>query len=173
MTHPIVVLAVTDLAVRQASESSVTLTWTGSDDGTTNPAYAVRSSQHGPITAATWDAATDVPGVPIYRRAGRVYAVDVPGLDLSERQWFAVRASNGTALSPVSNSPATLISDLRQVNVWLFNQSSYNARDRRLMHVIQPDFVHRAAYEWVGTELQDRGFDGIKQSLDCLVCDAL
>ncbi|QGQ95121.1 hypothetical protein EHS13_09595 [Paenibacillus psychroresistens] len=166
--------AITDLGTTQTSSTSITISWTApGNDGSTGTAtsYDLRYSTDGVITETTWAAATAVSGEPTPSVAGSAQSMLISSLAASTRYWFALKTSDGTNVSAISNSPANLISDLSQVNVLSFNNNSYDARDRRLMRVIQPDYIHRSAFEWEGTQFQDRSFEGSKQSLDRLTKD--
>jgi hypothetical protein len=57
------------------------------------------------------------------------------------------------------------LNDLDVIDSWLFTQSCWNARDRRLLEVLQPDVLHRAGFFWVGTALMDRNYEGARDSL--------
>jgi hypothetical protein len=158
---------IVDLAVTAVSSSAVTLSWTAPAGAV---GYQVRTAA-GLITMATWAAARTVPGAPRPLPGGRRQQMTVHGLAAGDRHWFAVSAFDGQAWSAPSNSPATPVTSLDQADVWLFHENSYDARNRRLTRVIQPDFIERSGYEWVGTELSDRGFPGARQSLRRLVQD--
>ncbi|HEX3803416.1 MAG TPA: hypothetical protein VHV75_11305 [Solirubrobacteraceae bacterium] len=158
-----------DLAVSVVGGSSVTLSWTAPAGATF---YQVRTDTR-LINTATW-AAAKVVGAARKPHAGggrqRQY-MTVRGLKPGDRHWFAVSTFNGREWSAPSNSAATPITSLDQVDVWLFFQNSYDAFNRRLTRVIQPDFIHRAGYEWVGTEFSDRGWPGARESLGRLLQD--
>lgn len=158
---------IVDLAVDAVSGSAVTLSWTAPADAV---AYQVRTAA-GLITITTWAAASIVPDAPRPLPGGQRQQMTVHGLAPNTRHWFALSAFDGRAWSAPSNSPATPVTSLDQADVWLFHENSYDARNRRLTRVIQPDFIERSAYEWVGTELSDRGFPGARQSLHRLVQD--
>jgi subtilisin family serine protease len=106
--------AVTDLAVQTPSLSAigtnVTVTWTApGDDGTDGQAasYDLRYSLSGPITAASFDGATPIEGVPVPAPAGTAESYTVTGLPFSSEIWFALRTSDEFLnVSPVSNSPS-------------------------------------------------------------------
>lgn len=164
--------AVSDLGTSQTSSTSITLTWTapGNDgDQGTATGYELRYSTVGSLTDQTWSMGTLVTGVPVPQTAGSAESFLVTGLTAGSRYWFGIRTTDGTNWSQISNSPANLISNLGQCDVWVFNQYAYGDRENALMRMIQPDIVHRAAYEWVGTKLWERNFDGVKPDMDKLV----
>jgi hypothetical protein len=157
---------VTDLAVESVTSSGITLRWTP-------PANAVRyelRSADRPIDASTWHTARPLDGRPI-DSTGSYQRLSLRGLDPDARHWFALATFDGGRWSAPSNAPATPPTRLDQVEVWLFEQNASDARNRRLTRVIAPDFVHRSAYEWVGTEYEDRGFPAVRQSLVRLAQD--
>ncbi|WP_329363197.1 fibronectin type III domain-containing protein [Streptomyces sp. NBC_00669] len=161
------VATVTDLAVESVTSAGITLSWTA-------PAGAVRyelRSADRPIDASTWPTARRLGGPRPIGSAGAGHQLDVSGLDPGTRHWFALATHDGRHWSAPSNAPATPPSRLDQVEVWLFEQNASDARNRRLTRVIAPDFVHRSAYEWVGTEYEDRGFPAVRQSLVRLAQD--
>lgn len=163
---------ITDLGTSQTSSTSITLIWTapGNDgDQGTATGYELRYFTTGPLTDQTWSLGTVVTGVPSPQAAGSSESFLVTGLTAGTRYWFGIRTTDGTNWSEISNSPANLISNLGQCDVWVFNQYAYGERENALLRMIQPDIVHRAAYEWVGTELCDRNFDGVKPDMDKLV----
>ncbi len=166
--------AIQDLGVTRQSATSVELTWPLPDNHAaieSSLTYDIRYSTTNVIREATWPLATQLSATLDPQLDNGIMSVVLSDLDPDQRYWFAIKASYGANESGISNSPATLITDLSQVDVWMFNQSSYDSRDRDLVRVIQPDLIHRAAYEWIGTEFQDRNFDGVLQSLDRLVKD--
>lgn len=65
------------------------------------------------------------------------------------------------------------VKDIPGINVMVFDQAINNSRERELVRLIKPDLIHRGIYEWVGTELQDRGFDGFSQSIKSLQADGI
>ncbi len=77
------------------------------------------------------------------------------------------------SLTSTTVNAANIVADMSQVNVWLFGQAMNNSRERELIRVLKPDIVHRGVYEWVGTELQDRNFDGVSQSISILQGDGI
>jgi hypothetical protein len=158
---------VTDLAVESVTSSGITLRWTA-------PARAVRyelRSAGRPIDASTWHSARRLGGSRLIGSTSTYQRLSVRGLDPDARHWFALATFDGRRWSAPSNAPATPSTRLDQVEVWLFEQNASDARNRRLTRVIAPDFVHRSAYEWVGTEYEDRGFPAVRQSLVRLAQD--
>jgi hypothetical protein len=158
---------VTDLAVESVTSSGITLRWTA-------PAGAVRyelRSAGRPIDASTWHTARRLSGGRLTGSTSTYQRRCVRGLDPDARHWFALATFDGRRWSAPSNAPATPPTRLDQVEVWLFEQNASDARNRRLTRVIAPDFVHRSAYEWVGTEYEDRGFPAVRQSLVRLAQD--
>ncbi len=100
--------AVTDLAVRTPTSTTVTLTWTApGDDGNigTATSYDIRYSTS-TITDANWAGATPVPGLPTPTAAGTVQSVLVSGLHPSTTYYFAMKSAdeipNTSALSNVA-----------------------------------------------------------------------
>lgn len=57
------------------------------------------------------------------------------------------------------------LNDIDVIDSWLFTQACWNARDRRLLEVLQPDVLHRAGFLWAGTEMLERNYAGALQSL--------
>ncbi|KKM49391.1 hypothetical protein LCGC14_1556890, partial [marine sediment metagenome] len=88
--------AVTDLAVGNVTSGSVDLSWTApGDDGSVGTAgnYDIRYST-GPITEATWAAATPVAGEPIPKSSGTAQGMTVGGLVSETTYYFAMRAAD-------------------------------------------------------------------------------
>ncbi|OCT11821.1 hypothetical protein A8709_28555 [Paenibacillus pectinilyticus] len=165
---------VNDLGTTQPNSTSIQLSWTApGNDGTVGTAtsYEIRYYKGGPVTDQTWNVATQVSGVPSPASSGSQQTFTVSGLSANTRYWFGIKASDGTNWSGISNSPANLVTDMSQVNVWAFDQAVNNSRDRALTRIIQPDIIHRGIYEWVGTELQDKNFDGITATVQRLTKD--
>jgi hypothetical protein len=159
--------AVTDLAVESVDSSGITLRWSP-------PAHAVQyelRSADRPIDASTWHTARRVGGLRPVGAAGGHHRLSLRGLDPDTRHWFALATFDGSRWSAPSNAPATPPTRLDQVEVWMFEQNASDARNRRLTRVVAPDYVHRAQYEWVGTEYEDRGFPAVRQSLVRLAQD--
>ncbi len=77
------------------------------------------------------------------------------------------------ALPGGTAAAAAKVTDMSQVNVLVFDQAVNNSRERELVRIIRPDIIHRGIYEWVGTELQDRNFDGVSQSISSLQADGI
>jgi hypothetical protein len=89
-------LAAPLLAHAQALPDSVVLGWTDTgDDGVAGTATTVELRLSGsPITLATWDLASVVPGVPAPGPSGTQESVVVRGLTPGATYYFAVRASD-------------------------------------------------------------------------------
>jgi len=88
--------AITDLAVTDVDESSVTLAWTApGDDGATGTAdrYDIRYARDA-ITAANWGAATMVASPPSPAAAGTAESFTVNGLDELTIYFFAVKTGD-------------------------------------------------------------------------------
>jgi hypothetical protein len=107
---------VTDLAVVLVTAITVKLAWTApGDDGAvgTASAYDLRFALT-PITAESWDAATQVEGTPAPKLHGSAESYAVTGLEQATGYHFALKAidnaGNGSALSNVvSKSTARLV----------------------------------------------------------------
>ena len=88
------------------AQTQVTLAWTApGDDGNIGTAvvYAMRYSTS-PITAANWDQAAAVPGVPAPQTAGTRQTVGVSGLVEGTTYYFAIRSQDDAGnWSPLSN----------------------------------------------------------------------
>ena len=97
---------ITDLAAGAVSSSKVSLTWTAIDDGSlgTYASYDLRYSTS-PITDdASFEAATQVTGVPAPKAAGQAESFLVTGLASSTTYWFAIKAIDPQGrTSPLSN----------------------------------------------------------------------
>jgi len=97
--------AISDLTASDVSSNGVTLTWTATgDDSLSGRATRVEVRvASGPITPATWAAATLVPGTPEPDAAGTPERFDVSGLAFQTSYWIAARAfdevGNASALS--------------------------------------------------------------------------
>ena len=150
--------------------TSALLSWTApGNEGITGTAvsYDIRYSNT-LITETTWATATQVSGEPTPSVAGTQQSMTITGLTANTRFYFAIKTANSTLVSGISNPAANLISNINQVDVMAYNFPSYDSRNRRLMEMIQPDFIHRAMFEWVGTIFQDNNFLGVRQGLDKL-----
>lgn len=105
--------AVTDLAAKGPTSSSITLTWTApGDDGNTGTAtsYDIRYSTS-TITDANWDSATQCTGEPAPQLAGSSETFSVTGLGANTTYYFALKTSdevpNESPLSNVANNTTT------------------------------------------------------------------
>ncbi len=88
--------AITDLNVIAFTPTSVTLTWTSvGDDGATGIAssYDVRYAPE-PISEATWDFATEVPGEPTPAAPGKRETLKAEGLTPGKSIYFAIKAAD-------------------------------------------------------------------------------
>lgn len=65
------------------------------------------------------------------------------------------------------------VKDIPDINVMVFDQAINNSRERELVRIIKPDLIHRGIFEWVGTELLDRDFEGASQSISSLQADGI
>ncbi|MBI2051058.1 MAG: lamin tail domain-containing protein [Parcubacteria group bacterium] len=106
------------------SDSSVRLYWTAPKTAnlatTTAATYDVRYRSAGPITSASWGAATQAAGEPTPSSTqGTVQTFDVTGLTASTTYYFAVKTNNGVEDSGISNSPDT--------HTWQANGASYTS----------------------------------------------
>ncbi|MDZ7369799.1 MAG: Ig-like domain-containing protein [candidate division KSB1 bacterium] len=102
--------AVTNLAATAVSSSSVQLTWTATgDDGNTGTAtlYDIRYSKNN-ITAADFNSATQVTGVPSPKQAGAAESFTVTGLSADTKYYFALKvrddAGNWSNISNVASA---------------------------------------------------------------------
>lgn len=108
--------AVDDLAVAGWTDHSLTLTWTApGDDGSTGIAtvYDLRMSQT-PITSdAEFDAAMQVPGLPVPQIAGTTETFVVDGLPAGALRYFALKTADEIPnWSTLSNLPSGTTSAL-------------------------------------------------------------
>ena len=101
--------AVTDLALSDASDSAITVSWTApGDDGNTGTAtsYDLRYSTS-LITAGNFDSATQVTGEPAPQPAGTSQSKVVSGLSPSTLYYFALKTSDEVPnASAMSNVPS-------------------------------------------------------------------
>ena len=101
--------AVTDLALSDASDSAITVSWTApGDDGNTGTAtsYDLRYSTS-LITAGNFDSATQVTGEPAPQPAGTSQSKVVSGLSPSTLYYFALKTSDEVPnTSSISNVPS-------------------------------------------------------------------
>ncbi len=65
------------------------------------------------------------------------------------------------------------VKDMPDINVMVFDQAINNSRERELIRIIKPDLIHRGIFEWVGTEMLDRDFEGVSQSISSLQADGI
>lgn len=100
--------AITDLAARPLSASSVRLSWTASgDDGATGTAatYDIRISPRRILTETDFLAATPLTGEPHPQAAGTAETFQVPGLEPDTVYYFALKAADEVPRSSaLSNS---------------------------------------------------------------------
>lgn len=97
---------ITDLAIWQVSDTSITLTWTApGDDGDAGSAesYVLKRSDAS-ITASNFEAATTVPGLPAPKIAGSTETFEVTAIDTNLTYHFALRTDDDHGNpSPISN----------------------------------------------------------------------
>jgi hypothetical protein len=101
--------AITDLAVTDTQETSITITWTApGDDGSTGTAseYDLRYAEE-EITGSNWAVAFEIKGEKAPLPAGATETVQVTGLEQETTYYFAViTADEVPNWSPMSNSPS-------------------------------------------------------------------
>jgi hypothetical protein len=101
--------AITDLAVTDATESSISLTWTApGDDGNTDTAtaYDIRYAEVS-VTELGWPTAIKVLNPPVPAAPGTTEIFLVTGLSPSTTYYFAIKtADEKPNWSPISNSPS-------------------------------------------------------------------
>jgi hypothetical protein len=88
--------AVTDLAVSDTGQNSVTVTWTapGEQGGTGKPAgYDIRYSSS-PLTEGNWDTATQVQGEPAPGGVGEHQSFTILGLDPGATYYIAIKVGD-------------------------------------------------------------------------------
>ena len=166
---------ITDLGVEQPTSTSITLTWTApGNDGYTGTAvaYEIRKANT-KITAETWSRATVVPNPPAPAVAGSAQAMSISGLAAGQRYWFAIKASDGTNTSVLSNCAANQLSDINDADIIVFNQYVTSGRDREITRIIQPDVNLRGVADWVGTVPLLRGYDGMMPGIQRLQKDGV
>jgi hypothetical protein len=119
--------AITDLAVRSETDTSVTLTWSAPGDSGNRgnaTAYSVKYSAMGPITDANWDSATTYTQSWTPRLATYSEEHIISNLTSSTRYWFAVRAFDEVLnYGGCSNSPETTT----LLAAWLVGSITYSA----------------------------------------------
>ncbi|HEX5133393.1 MAG TPA: DNRLRE domain-containing protein, partial [Candidatus Krumholzibacteria bacterium] len=96
---------VTDLAIADAGENSITLTWTApGDDGTRGTATSYILKESGAeITSANFGSATEITGVPAPGAAGAAETFTVTPIDTLVNHYFAIRAKDEAGnTAPVS-----------------------------------------------------------------------
>lgn len=102
--------AITDLTTSNSTMDPITLTWTApGDDGSAGTAtgYVAKYSISGPITDATWDAATTYPQAWTPLSASSTENRVVSGLSSSSTFWFAIKAYDEVPnYGGISNSPS-------------------------------------------------------------------
>ena len=100
---------VTDLAVTQATSSSVTLRWTAPHGGSPSMmaySYDVRCAASA-IDGSNWAGAVEIDGEPAPLTVGATQTMVITGMPSDTTLYFALRTSNPAGLwSEISNSPA-------------------------------------------------------------------
>lgn len=119
---------ITDLAVDETDETSISLTWTAvGDDGLVGRAavYDIRYDTE-EITSGTWSTATEVEGEPSPQGAGSEESFAIEGLETETEYYFAIRVadevfnwseisnvvSDSTSPPPPDTEPPAAIADL-------------------------------------------------------------
>ncbi len=100
--------AVTDLDATTLGSTSIRLDWTApGNDGTVGTAssYDIRYSTSAITDDAAFTAATSVNGEPVPQLSGDAETFTVTGLSPNTTYYFALKSSDGTNISALSNSP--------------------------------------------------------------------
>lgn len=104
------------LSVSGVTDSTITLNWvaTGDDSLTgTGTSYDIRVNTGGPVTAATWNSATQLTvGIPTPAVAGTAQSYVARGLNRQQTYYFAIRMVDEVGnISAISNSPSATTTD--------------------------------------------------------------